>query len=424
VLSRIPLLRLFWPPCPKMSAAAADALTRAMAVLWPAPAKLRWGRAGEVAPAGWEIRAAYVAIPSRPVLLPTRRLPAAAMLKSKAGAGIALHRRLPRLVAASGLATGVVQGACRRRLFVEVRDHAVPPADGLAELLGDLFGRDVHLGLTLREDRVNRKSVVAVLDGRGRFLAFCKVASGPLTRALASNEEATLLELATCSLPGIHVPRLLHRGEICGSLVLVVSALPVSPIGRRPPPRRLSEAMLSLASVRGLRSSPLAKGAWWASVTQRLASLGPGRLTDCLRTSVGRLHDAAGDQPVTFGRWHGDWTCWNMAWQKTSCLLWDFERSTPWVPVGLDAVHLALDRAGEWHRYGRVDAVVERAPAAKRAVQQLGAQVASPSLVLSAYLVEIALRALGDTTLAPSPGAEQRAAARVEAVRCVLRGRP
>jgi hypothetical protein len=129
---------------------------RAVSVLWPAPARLRFGR-GQSAPAGWRTREQYVVARRRAVLLPARRLPAAGLVASKAQAGLPVHQRLLRLISAGGLAAGVAQRACGQRLLVELPESGAEGPAGVADLLAEMFGRRIHLGVTVGSERANRK---------------------------------------------------------------------------------------------------------------------------------------------------------------------------------------------------------------------------------------------------------------------------
>ena len=45
-----------------------------------------------------------------------------------------------------------------------------------------------------------------------------------------------------------------------------------------------------------------------------------------------------------FGRWHGDWSPWNMGRAGGRMQVWDWEQSAVGVPLGFDAVHFLLQR--------------------------------------------------------------------------------
>jgi hypothetical protein len=53
---------------------------------------------------------------------------------------------------------------------------------------------------------------------------------------------------------------------------------------------------------------------------------------------------------VMFGAYHGDWTCWNMGRRDGKLVVFDWERSRPGVPLGVDAAHFDFDYAVKFRR--------------------------------------------------------------------------
>src|SRR5690606_19279441 len=90
-------------------------------------------------------------------------------------------------------------------------------------------------------------------------------------------------------------------------------------------------------SRRGLATSEA-----WKLAQDTPAELADSRQAEEFERLVAAAGQRYGDVELTLGAWHGDWTPWNMAWDGTQVLLWDFERFATGVPVGFDRVHYAL----------------------------------------------------------------------------------
>ena len=89
-----------------------------------------------------------------------------------------------------------------------------PSANGIDTHLSEVLGRRVHVSLYVGPQRAVQKPVLQILDGRGRPVAFAKVALNPLTTRLIRNEAAALTRLQTADLRTVRVPRVLHHGSI------------------------------------------------------------------------------------------------------------------------------------------------------------------------------------------------------------------
>jgi hypothetical protein len=100
---------------------------------------------------------------------------------------------------------------------------------------------------------------------------------------------------------------------------------------------------------------------------------------------------------LEFGAWHGDWNGANSAVLADGrVLVWDWERFDPDVPVGFDAVHLAVQdaitRRGTAPRRAATDVLV----AASALLEPFGVAQSEASLVAVLYLIELAVRYLRD----------------------------
>ena len=105
---------------------------------------------------------------------------------------------------------------------------------------------------------------------------------------------------------------------------------------------------------------------------------------------------STGRVDLTFGAWHGDWAPWNMASLDDTLLVWDWERFTPGVPLGFDALHHDLQRRIAGGTDPRT-AVSETLAAAGRLLLPFG--VAADDAVSATallYLVDLGARYVSD----------------------------
>jgi hypothetical protein len=100
--------------------------------------------------------------------------------------------------------------------------------------------------------------------------------------------------------------------------------------------------MRELAGWLGLSRRPLATSEAWKLAQDTPAELADPRQAEEFERLVVAAGERYGNVELTLGAWHGDWTPWNMAWDGTQVLLWDFERFATGVPVGFDLVHYRL----------------------------------------------------------------------------------
>ena len=114
-----------------------------------------------------------------------------------------------------------------------------------------------------------------------------------------------------------------------------------------------------------------------------------------LAAAVDRLVERRGDTVLEFGAWHGDWAPWNMAALADAVLVWDWERFTPGVPFGFDAVHHELHARLERGEDAAVavDATLNRAPVL---LEPFGVTGDAAEVTALLHLVDLAVRYLAD----------------------------
>jgi hypothetical protein len=97
-------------------------------------------------------------------------------------------------------------------------------------------------------------------------------------------------------------------------------------------------AFREVAQLASTARSPLAGSAYADRLTHRIAHL-PASTVARAESAREALFRHCATTEFDFGRWHGDWTPWNMGWAGSRVILWDWERTAAPVPVGFDALH-------------------------------------------------------------------------------------
>jgi Phosphotransferase enzyme family len=370
-------------------------------LLWPAPATARLVRTGEPAgDAGSTRELLFVPSAARPRLL----LPAA----SAASAAAALRRyshalgpleRVGRTVGAAAVRTGLAHRLLRDRLRILLPTSSDPVAartgtggaDATIEtVLSELLGEPVVVNLGLGNRRANQKPVLHALSPDGRSLAFVKVGDNHITRPLVQAEAAALEHLAGLGLSRIRVPRVLHRMSWRGLELLVLSPVHTTP-RRRAGARRLPfAAFVELATAGGVEESSLATSAYW-KLLDATAEQVVGESAERLREALDIVAARHGDDVLSFGAWHGDWTPWNMSWERSGVAVWDWERFATGVPIGFDALHyqLRLNMARSGATDGAALDLVRHAP---ELLHHSGVPPWAFPATTTLYLLELCLR--------------------------------
>lgn len=346
----------------------------------------------------------YLAIPDVrrcKLLVPaaSRRVAAAAVRRFSEPQG--RLGRLKRDAVSLALQSGAWSALVRDRVRLTTSGA---PSETVDYFLAQALGTPLHVSIHIGPARANRKPVLQLLDPRGRTIGFAKFGVGPLTRRLVRAETAALSALSHVQLPEIVVPSILHAGQWRGMQVLVQSALPVWQPRMPLTPARLQRAMSEVAGACGLSQGWLATSPYWADLRNRLCQLaadtpeGSGRAA----VEVAQLFDAAralvehaAELNLRYGAWHGDWAPWNMANVAGALLIWDWERFTPGVPLGFDAVHHDLQRQIQ-DGVDAQTAVENTVRAAASLLAPFGVAPGSAEVVALLYLVDLATRYLAD----------------------------
>jgi hypothetical protein len=359
-------------------------------LLWPAPARAELVGAGEPDPERAPTRE-FVFVPSatRPrLLLPGASAATAATALRRYSHALGLAERAGRALGAAAVRTGMAHRLLPDRLRItlagEDRD------DTIETVLSELLGEPVVVSLGLGNRRANQKPVLQAIAPDGRSLAFVKVGDSAVTRPLVQAEAEALDHLAGLGLRTIRVPEVLHRVAWRGLELLVLSPLPTTPRRRRRAAHLPFAAFTELATVGGVAEAPLLASPYWQTLETAVAQLS-GEPAERLRRALDVVAARHGDDVLTFGAWHGDWTPWNMSWERAGVAVWDWERFATGVPLGFDALHyrLRLDMA----RWGATDTAAEdmvrRAP---RLLHHSGVTPPASTATIPLYLMELCLR--------------------------------
>jgi hypothetical protein len=321
--------------------------------------------------------------------------------------------RALRAAIGAGMRVGAGHWALRDRLVVSVPAGAARTSlEALligAHLRSLLGAPDLVMGIGVREPHPNRKPTLQLLDGAGEVRGYVKVGWSPLTSELVRNEADALRACAAHPPPGLGVPTVLASGRWRDLDLVATSPLPArvrrhrQPL--RPPPVTITRG---LAATAGRRALPLGASPYWSSVRERVARVASGAasaaagaataasageiaatLGDCLA----RIEEHHRDTRFQFGRWHGDWVPWNLAWERERLFAWDWEHSGGDAPLGFDLLHWQFQVAFVQQRRSAAEAASRSAALAAPYLARLGIEPAAAGALPWMYLLELYLRA-------------------------------
>ena len=301
-----------------------------VSLLWPGAADAAAGSAGMLALPS--VRRARLLVPAG-----QRKVAASAVRRYNVHGD--LRTRVTTAALANGLRSGVLQPLIRRRSWMP--GGTTGPNTITAHLRTIVSPRcevAVYVGLP----RGNRKPVLLVCEPDGTLSAVAKLGVSPLSNRLIRNEAAALSRLESSSLEHVTAPRVLFSGDWGTVPLLVQSALPQFGPEPADTPKRRELAAVEISRLGGLQMQRLATSPVLELLEQRTAALPDSSARELAGRSLTRLREAAGDVELPVGSWHGDWTPWNHAPAAgRGMLVWDWERFSPGVPVGYDALHFS-----------------------------------------------------------------------------------
>jgi len=261
--------------------------------------------------------------------------------------------------------------------------------------IGQMLQTEVRLALYIGPPRAVQKPVLQVLNLGGETIAFAKVAANALTQTLIRNETEAIRRIQAQRFEHIRTPQVLLHSTWRGADVIVQS--PIAPGGSMRVTRQLlPQATLELARGFGSTWEPWSSSQYRGRLRAKVEEVSPRGDTALIRDALARLDEFAGDMPLEFGAWHGDWAPWNMTTHGGTIVAWDWEHFERGVPVGFDPVHYDVAQllSNGATPVEAFDAVLNRRSVGEL-VERTCDQEAVPVLV-AAYVLEIATRYIHD----------------------------
>ncbi len=277
----------------------------------------------------------------RHIILPLDNRHAAAEAIAQPSGDTSATDTAKRAAVRTALRLGLLQPLLRTRFSVRVasQDPTVPT---LHEYLARAVGLpDVVLAVRFGPIRPNQKPIVRIMEGTGQTVAFAKVGWNDLTRELVDHEAGFLSGIDRSALREITVPEVLHHGDWNDHRVLVLRALRLSESNGRTRPPTAAEYREIAALGGPIESLSLAGSPYWSDLAERVAYL-PVKERETARSMHASIEKDARSDLWDFGRWHGDLTPWNVNTTTKRLLVWDWERTRRPAPLGLDAIHFAM----------------------------------------------------------------------------------
>lgn len=303
--------------------------------------------------------------------------------------------RLARRLLALGLRTGLAQPLLREKIDIGVAQGTAPEQlaqDLLGEHLRQLFSRD-RIVVAISCAGPFRKPVLQVFAADGVPLGYVKVGWNDWAREAVGREAAALQACAKHPI-GLGVPEFLGLSSWRGLELLISGPLPrgVRGLGRGSGLPDVS-VLRSISELAPGFTGELAASPWWQSVRARIqAGVEDPAARSVLELAADRIEQAHGRVPLTFGAWHGDLVPWNLARLGSRLYAWDWEGSTPDVPLGFDAVHFYYSVAFIPQGRPLAEAASIAASRAAAALRALGVPEQAHRLVALLHLVELAIR--------------------------------
>ncbi len=296
-----------------------------------------------------------------------------------------------RAAVRTALRLGLAQPFMRTRFSVRVASQD-PNVPTLHEYLARAVGlSDVILAVRFGPIRPNQKPIIRIMEDTGRTVAFAKVGWNDLTRELVDHEAGFLSGVDRATLRAITVPEVLHHGDWNDHRVLVLKALRLSESnGRTRSPT--AAQYREIAALDGpIESHPLVGSPYWSDLSERIADL-PATERATARSMLEGFKETTQSDPWDFGRWHGDLTPWNVSTTTRRLLVWDWERTRRPAPLGLDAVHYAMQPRFSRDGLTASQSLAVTEPVTSRVLTDLGIRATLHPQLSGLYLLELFVR--------------------------------
>jgi hypothetical protein len=381
------------------SRAARDSLSQAWLfdLLFGGTQAVTWAAAGEL-PAGFEHADQFAVLPAgagRKFLVSLATRPGAASALTSYNSLRSGRTRFARRVLGFGMRTGLAQPLLRDKVDIGIASGA-GPAQRAAEPLGEhvrrLFGRERVVMAFGCGTGPYRKPVLQVFAADGAPLGYIKVGWNDWARGAVAREAAAL---RACALRPMRlgVPELLGHSTWRGLDLLITGPLPRG-VRRLGSGSGLPDASVlrEISELAPGFAGELATSPWWRSVCSRIQDVVDPAVRSALELAAERIQRAYGRVPLQFGAWHGDLVPWNLARSGSRLYAWDWEGSTPDVPLGFDAVHFHFQIALIARARPLAEAAALAAGSARGALEALGIPDRAHHLIALLHLVELAVR--------------------------------
>lgn len=327
----------------------------------------------------------------RHIILPLNNRRAAAEAIAHSAGDTSAIDAAKRSAVRTALRLGLLQPLIRTRFSVRVASHD-PAVPTLHEYLAQAVGLpDVVLAVRFGPIRPNQKPIVRIMEGTGQTVAFAKVGSNDLSKELVEHEAGFLSRVDHAALRSITVPEVLHNGDWNDHRVLVLRALHL-PESNDPARSPTAAEYREIAALDGPIESRSLKGSPYVSaLTERITSLPATERATALSTLESITGTAPAD-PWDFGRWHGDLTPWNVSPTTKRLIVWDWERTRRPAPLGLDAIHYAMQPRFSSDGLSAAQSLAVTESAISRMLTDLGIRLTLHPPLIRLYLLELFVR--------------------------------
>jgi hypothetical protein len=354
---------------------------------------------GERPPQGWAEHGVAGRTPGPVLLVPIdRRRPAATSLVKHTN-GTSAAEALARTAAGLMLRAGAGRLLLRRRVAMR-RTAPRSEAPSLHEWLAETYElADVDVAISFGPVRPNQKPTLRVVTVDGATAGFAKCAWNAVTEDLVEHEAGFLGSPALRSLAEVAAPSLVRLGDRAQRRLAAYRPLEGTTWRRRPPP---SAAFGEVAELEPLLRSSFGGSVYARRLASRIEQLpAPARTRAAQRYAT--VVERAGDVALVYGRWHGDWTPWNMGWTGNRLVLWDWERTAAPVPIGFDALHYMFQPRflrGAHPSAGQLELALDDAGPH---LDWLGVPPHARPVLAAAYLLELYVRFGASPAKGPGP---------------------
>jgi len=311
-------------------------------------------------------------------------------LHDRASAGEALRKYSSSLTVREIAQRALMSLAFRCGASVLLRDRLAVSGEqeSLRSYLSEVLGQEVIFSINVGTARVNRKPILQVFSTQGTTLGYVKVGNNPMARADVQAEAAALRRIEGRLPARLEAPGILHTGQWRDAFILLLTPLRIS-MWQRPGGQTVvpTTEMRLLSEAFPEPDQPLTESTLWAGLLGSMEVLEEPATHDRVAPALEALAARAGDRPLRFGAWHGDWTSWNMARGHDRILLWDWERFETGVLRGFDHCHFVVNAQTRRRTFDAATIL-----AALRGLQPVGQDAAAAEVTVGVYLARLALR--------------------------------